>query len=130
MNMTPRQEEIANKIRSLYPVSAHHTNILTQLVESCKSVPVVLEDLMYILNNSLHVLKIRRNYFYEVEAGTKTFEVRRKDRDYAEGDRLILAVWNDELQTYTGEFLRKTITYVLDDPEFCKEGYVILGLGD
>ena len=38
----------------------------------------------------IHELKIRREYFDDVESGRKPFEVRRNDRDYHKGDYLLL----------------------------------------
>lgn len=37
-----------------------------------------------------HYLKILPEYFKDVEFGTKTFELRRNDRDYHPGDMLVL----------------------------------------
>jgi hypothetical protein len=31
---------------------------------------------------------------------------------------------------FTGREVEKRISYILDDPRYCKEGYVILGLAD
>lgn len=77
----------------------------------------------------MHELKTRPEYFQAVWDGRKTFEVRKNDRDFKVGDAVKLVEYS-ESEGYTGSALVKTITYILDDPEFVKEGYVVLGLGD
>lgn len=42
------------------------------------------------------------------------------------GDYVALNEWNSE--QYTGKCTLQKIVYILNDPEYCKEGYVILGL--
>ncbi|WP_209860468.1 DUF3850 domain-containing protein [Paenibacillus shirakamiensis] len=66
-------------------------------------------------------------YFQAVYDGTKTFEVRKNDRSYAVGDVLVLKEWDVE---YTGSGIVKTVTYMLDNPIYVKDGYVIMGLGE
>lgn len=44
------------------------------------------------------------------------------------GDTLILREWSAVREAYTGLYLCAQISYILDDPRYCKEGYVILGL--
>lgn len=74
-----------------------------------------------------HELKTETGYFGDVLSGRKTFEVRRKDRDYREGDLLILAEV-DSSGRYTGRRLLTGVGYILDDSRYCLPGYVILGL--
>lgn len=77
----------------------------------------------------LHVLKIVEPYFTQVKEGIKTFEVRKNDRDFKVGDRLRLVLFEDgEMKIYM--FLLRKIVYILDDPEYCKDGYVILGISN
>lgn len=73
-----------------------------------------------------HYLKISPEYFRAIEKNEKTFEVRYNDRNYKKSDILILQEWlNGE---YTGREIIAEVTYMLDDPNYCKEGYVILGI--
>jgi len=71
-------------------------------------------------------VKIKPCYYLAVENGVKPFEVRYNDRDYKVGDLLVLEEFADG--EYTGRKMRYEITYVLSDPEYVKEGYVILGI--
>lgn len=72
----------------------------------------------------IHALKIEPLYFEA--ARIKNFEVRVEDRPYEPNDYVALNEWNDE--KYTGRCILKKIVYILSDPEYCKEGYIILGL--
>lgn len=75
-----------------------------------------------------HELKIMPEYFQAVWNGTKTFEVRRNDRNFKVGDMLVLLEWDTEKNEWTGSGICKRVTYILDEPEFVKAGYVIMGL--
>lgn len=75
-----------------------------------------------------HYLKTLTNFYNAVESGNKTFEVRFNDRDFRVGDTLILQNWNGWERT--GRELIKKVTYILDDPQYCKDGYVVLGIKD
>ena len=73
-----------------------------------------------------HSLKILPEYFEAVLSGDKTFEIRYNDRDYKVGDSLCLKEFCDG--AYTGRETIREICYMIDDPAYCKEGYVVLGL--
>lgn len=73
-----------------------------------------------------HNLKILPEYFDAIVSGKKTFEVRFKDRDYQVDDILLLQEWVDG--QYTGRSLEAKVTYLLDNPRYCKEGYVIMSI--
>ena len=94
----------------------------------------------------IHEVKCRPEYFAALAAGTKPFEVRKKDRPYQAGDILAVNEFapfeykfysEDECERfsrtsengrYSGNCLLFKITYILDDPQFCKDGMVVLGL--
>lgn len=73
----------------------------------------------------VHNLKIKPQYFKDVVSGIKTFEVRKNDRNFKVGDLMVLETYDNE--KFTGDFVNTEITYILDDPKYCKKGYVILG---
>jgi ASC-1-like (ASCH) protein len=85
-----------------------------------------------------HVLKLNQRYFDAVENGIKTFEVRRNDRDYKVGDRLMLTDVDDEGNPIynTGlsrlpRFVFAEVTYILthdDFPDGVPEGYVVMSI--
>lgn len=74
-----------------------------------------------------HYLKILPQFYMAVENEEKTFEVRFNDRGYKVGDILYLQEFVPP-ETYTGRELRREVTYVLDDPAYCKEGFVVMGI--
>jgi hypothetical protein len=86
-----------------------------------------------------HELKSWPPLFDDVLAGRKRFEVRKNDRDYEEGDEVLLREWRPDLlpedaNRYTGRSVRLRIRYVFEphpgrDP-FCGllAGYCVLDL--
>lgn len=74
----------------------------------------------------IHALKTKPEYFNASAEGVKRFEVRMDDRPYCVGDYVALNEYNDT--GYTGKCLIYRIVYILRDEEYCKNGYVILGL--
>lgn len=72
-----------------------------------------------------HELKIWPEFFREVVAGKKTFEIRFNDRDFAENDTVILKEWQKEKERFSGSEIRCKIKYVLTgsgfglEPGFC-----------
>lgn len=100
-----------------------------------------------------HTLKTLRSYWRALANGTKTFEVRRNDRDFAVGDTLVLECWapdpdqrlhelhpchkdNPERHVYASESwatdtarLRFEVTYILHGGDHgIERGYCVLGL--
>lgn len=77
----------------------------------------------------LHDLKTVQPFYDDVISGRKPFEVRFNDRNYQAGEQARLLEYDAENERFTGygSPIFK-ITYVLDDPMFCKEGFVILGI--
>jgi hypothetical protein len=73
-----------------------------------------------------HYIKILPEYFKAVESGEKTFEVRFNDRNYQVHDILHLQEWADG--EYTGKEMAVEVTCLLDSPQYCKEGYVIMAI--
>ena len=78
-----------------------------------------------------HEVKCWPEFWNPLKTGTKTFELRRNDRDYQVGDELIERQWSPETHEYVGEErLQFRITYVMQGPIFgLRQGFAILGLG-
>ena len=76
----------------------------------------------------IHAVKIEPQYYEAVRNGTKTFEIRKNDRDYREDDYIALNELNDSHNGYTGRCLLCRITYIINDERFCKEGFVTLAI--
>ena len=71
-------------------------------------------------------LKIFPPYFNAIKSGAKTFEVRQKTNNYQVGDFLILQEWDG--MTYSGNEITAKVTYILDDPLYCKSNMVIMAI--
>lgn len=74
----------------------------------------------------IHGLKQLPEYFKAVKNGTKTFEVRKNDRNYQVGDLLALNEYDGE--KYTGRHCIVRVLYILDNSEYVKDGYIIMGI--
>lgn len=73
-----------------------------------------------------HELKIHPQYFKDVLLNLKKFEIRKNDRNYQEGDVLILNEFNPETQKYTGNQVKRKVFYILKDAPGLLPDYVIL----
>lgn len=75
-----------------------------------------------------HALKTWPIFYKAVVNGEKTFELRKDDRPFKSGDKLLLQEYDKD--TYTGEEAEFRINYILRDAEMfgLKPGYCILGL--
>ena len=73
-----------------------------------------------------HYIKILPEYYDAIDSGKKTFEVRYNDRNYQVNDILHLQEWIDG--GYSGREMAVEVTYLLDNPNYCKEGYVIMAI--
>jgi ASC-1-like (ASCH) protein len=95
------------------------------------------------MTSKTHHLKLHSDYFKDVKSGLKTFEIRKNDRDYQVGDRLILHLWHKtyakiigkdksdiklikETSEANADKLTAKITYLTDYQQ--KIGYVVLGI--
>lgn len=79
--------------------------------------------------NQTHELKIWPEFFRALESGAKTFEARKDDRGFLEGDWLLLQEWDPGREKYTGRSIAGKVTYILRGPGFgISEGHVVMAL--
>lgn len=79
--------------------------------------------------NKTHELKTWPEYYSALRDLTKNFEVRLNDRDFKVGDTLILKEYNNITNSYTGNKVVRTITYILHGGNFgIESGYCVIGL--
>lgn len=78
---------------------------------------------------TVHYLKIKPEYYKDVECGLKTFELRKNDRDFQVGDILML-IKLDDMGNETDQVCKVKVRYILKDcPQYgLKDGYAILGI--
>jgi ASC-1-like (ASCH) protein len=72
-----------------------------------------------------HYLKTVQPFFDAVWEGEKKFEVRVNDRNFQVGDTVYLEEWDVEKKELTGRRVMTKINYILDDPQYVKDGYVV-----
>lgn len=75
----------------------------------------------------IHALKQLPEYYSDVLSGRKSFEIRKNDRPYKEGDLLALNEYDTE-NGYSGRSCLVYIDYVLNNSEYCKEGFVVMAI--
>ncbi|HEL6781611.1 TPA: DUF3850 domain-containing protein [Listeria monocytogenes] len=71
-----------------------------------------------------HELKILSEYFWDIVVEQKTFEIRKNDRDFQVGDRLILKEF--KRGKLTRRWIAVEVTYITNYEQ--KEGYVVMGI--
>ena len=76
----------------------------------------------------LHRLKILPEYFEKVLSGEKTFEVRYNDRDFNQGDTVVLMEYNSDENSFSGKEKEMLIGYVLSDFKGLQEGWVVFSI--
>lgn len=79
-----------------------------------------------------HKLKCWPQFFQAVKNRSKKFEVRRNDRNFESGDRLILQEWIPETGEYTGNELCVDVTCILKAETAIwsglQEGYCVMSV--
>lgn len=76
----------------------------------------------------VHKLKILPEYYNAQVEGKKNFEIRKNDRDYKVGDKLVLKEYDPKAKEFTGQSFITEITFITDYQQ--KDGYVVLGTKD
>lgn len=77
-----------------------------------------------------HDLKTWPEPFRLMEAGLKPWEYRKNDRDYQEGDTLLLRDYDPKTQSYLGHSLRRLVILVVRGEFGIAEGYVIMTVAE
>lgn len=73
-----------------------------------------------------HILKTWPNFYGPVADGSKPFEIRFNDREYAVGDTLHLREYDPDNKVFTGRECFRRVTYVTSFGQ--KPGNVVMGL--
>jgi len=85
-------------------------------------------DKDYIFTQEVHVLKTWPKYFQAIIKGDKTFEVRRKDRNYKVGNILNLLEFDPVKNDYTGKSIMVRVTYILDEGPYMPRDYLCMAI--
>ena len=73
-----------------------------------------------------HEVKLATSWWADIVNGKKRFELRKNDRGYKVGDKLLMQEY--AAGTYTGRNILADITYMLEEYSGLAEGYAILGI--
>lgn len=79
-------------------------------------------------NMKMHIFKCDPAPFEQMWCGIKTAELRLNDRDYQQGDSVLVREHFRKDDKYTGRTIQANITYVTDYPNSLKPGHVMLCL--
>ena len=74
----------------------------------------------------VHEVKLAAMYYDDVKDGKKTFELRKNDGNYKEGDKLHMLEFKDG--RHTGRTISADIVYLMEEYTGLTEGYCILGI--
>lgn len=74
----------------------------------------------------IHELKIYPDFFNAVISGKKTFEIRKNDRPFNEGDLLALNEW--DWNRYTGNSCLVYVDYIMNSPEYLAKDMVVMSI--
>ncbi len=67
-------------------------------------------------NSTMHDLKCWPEFFDDILSGKKSFEIRKNDRDFKEGDILFLREYDPETKIYTGRKTMRGVAYIARGP--------------
>lgn len=74
----------------------------------------------------VHQIRLAKDYFADVAAGVKSFELRKNDRGYKVGDILELLEFSEGRNT--GRLIRAGVTYIMEDYTGIEDGYCIMAI--
>ena len=74
-----------------------------------------------------HQLKTWPDYFEAIARNEKTFEVRKNDRDFKVGDRLLLQEWCPRADGFTGRVAYREVDYILHGGAFGIDSVMLRG---
>ena len=77
-------------------------------------------------DQKVHQIRIGSSFFDDVCSGKKSFELRKNDRGYKQGD--ILEMMEFTNGRYTGRSVKVLVTYMLEDFTGLKEDYCIMAI--
>lgn len=76
----------------------------------------------------IHELKTWPEFFEATLSGQKKFEVRKDDRNFFEGDVLVLREWKPDGESYTGRMMAVKVAYFLKGELGLPEDLCVMGI--
>lgn len=99
--------------------------MMENVTEIEEDVPEISENVIETEAKVTHQIKLKAEFFDDAVAGRKSFELRKNDRNYKEGDVLEMEEVKDGKKT--GRKCSKRIVYMMENFEGLEDGYCILG---
>jgi hypothetical protein len=75
---------------------------------------------------TVHSLKSLPHFFTSLVDSSKTFEIRKNDRNYRVGDTLRLREWNADTEQYSGFEVTRVVIYITAFAQ--QPGWVVMGI--
>lgn len=120
-----KEETVPEIIESETEIEESVPKIMENVVEIEEDVPKISENVIETEVKVTHQIKLGAEFFDDAAAGRKSFELRKNDRNYKEGDMLEMEEIKDGKKT--GRKCSKRIVYMMENFEGLEDGYCILG---
>lgn len=120
-----KEETVPEIIESETEIKESVPKIMENVVEIEEDVPEISENVIETEVKVTHQIKLGAEFFDDAAAGRKSFELRKNDRNYKEGDMLEMEEIKDGKKT--GRKCSKRIVYMMENFEGLENGYCILG---
>ena len=119
------EETVPEIIENVAEIAASVPEIIENVAEIAASVPENKENVIEAETKVIHQIKLEAEFFDDALSGRKSFELRKNDRNYEEGDMLEMEEVKDGAKT--GRKCSKRIVYMMENFEGLENGYCILG---
>lgn len=120
-----KEETVPEIIESETEIEESVPKIMENVVEIEEDVPEISENVIETEVKVTHQIKLGAEFFDDAATGRKSFELRKNDRNYKEGDMLEMEEIKDGKKT--GRKCSKRIVYMMENFEGLENGYCILG---
>lgn len=120
-----KEETVPEIIESETEIEESVPKIMENVIEIEEDVPEISENVIETEVKVTHQIKLGAEFFDDAAAGRKSFELRKNDRNYKEGDMLEMEEIKDGKKT--GRKCSKRIVYMMENFEGLENGYCILG---
>ena len=119
------EESVPKIMENVVETEESVPKIMENVTEIEEDVPEISENVIETEAKVTHQIKLKAEFFDDAVAGRKSFELRKNDRNYKEGDVLEMEEVKDGKKT--GRKCSKRIVYMMENFEGLEDGYCILG---
>ena len=124
-NEEKTEASVPKIMENVIETGASVPKIMENVTEIEEDVPEISENVIETEAKVTHQIKLKAEFFDDAVAGRKSFELRKNDRNYKEGDVLEMEEVKDGKKT--GRKCSKRIVYMMENFEGLEDGYCILG---